>query len=93
MPFTRKQRIYLLERYLATKSYADTIAAFTAEYENTQVPNKSSISHLVKKFRETGSVMNALKIRTRTVLTPEKVKEMGAAFSNTLHSSIRKVAR
>ncbi len=81
MPFTCKQRIYLLERYLATKSYVDTIAAFTAEYEDAQVPNKSSISRLVKKFCETGSAMNTQKNRKRTVLTPEKVKEIGAAFS------------
>ncbi len=93
LPFTRKQRIYLLERYLATKSYADTIAAFTAEYEDAQVPNKSSISQFVKKFCEMGRVMNAPKNQTRTVLTPEKVEEIGASFSDTLHSSIRKVAK
>ncbi len=93
MPFISKQRIYLLERYLATKSYADTIAAFTAKYEDAQVLNKSSISQLVKKFRVMGSVMNAPNNRTRTVLTPEKVKEIGAAFSDTPHSSICKVAR
>ncbi len=40
MPFTHKQHIYLLEHYLVTKSYADTIAAFTTEYEDAQVPNK-----------------------------------------------------
>ncbi len=93
MPFTRKQRIYLLECYLAMKSYAYTIAAFTTKYEDAQVSNKSSISRLVKKFCETGSVMNAPKNRTCTVLTPVKVKEIGAAFSDTPHSSIRKVAR
>ncbi len=93
MPFTCKQRIYLLERYLAMKSYGDMIAAFTAEYEDAQVPNKSSISQLVKTFCETGSMMNAPKNQTCTVLTPEKVEEIRAAFSNTPHSSIRKVAR
>ncbi len=61
MSFTRKQSIYLLKRYLVTKSYADTIAAFTSKNEDEQVPNKSSISQLVKKFCETGSVMNAPK--------------------------------
>ncbi len=93
MPFTHKQRIYLLERYLATKSYADTIVAFTTKYEDAQVSNKSFISRLVKKFCETGSVMNAPKNRTLTVLTPEKVEDIGAAFSDTPHSSIRKVVR
>ncbi len=91
MTFTRKQRIYLLECYLATKSYADTIIAFTAAYEDAQVPNKSSISRLVKTFREMGSVMNALKNRMCTVLIPEKVEEIGAAFSDTQH--ICKVAK
>ncbi len=92
MSFTRKQLIYLLELYLATKSYADTITVFTTEYEDAQVLNKSYNSRLVKKFRETGSVMNAPKNQRRTVLTPEKVEEIGAAFSNTPHSSICKVA-
>ncbi len=93
MPFTRKQHIYLLERYLAMKSYADTIAVFTTEYEDAQVRNKSSISQLVKKFRETRSVMNVPKNQMCTVLTPEKVEEIGAAFSDAPHSLIRKVAR
>ncbi len=93
MPFTHKQLIYLLEYYLATKSYADMIDAFTTEYEDAQVPNKSPISWLVKKFREMGSVMNAPKNRMCTVLTPEKVEENGAAFSDTPHSSIRKMVR
>ncbi len=93
MPFTRKERIYLLERYLATKSYAETITVFTTEYEDAQVPNKSSISRLVKKFCDTGSVMNIPKNQMRTVLTPEKVEEIRAAFSDTPHSLISKVAR
>ncbi len=75
------------------KSYADTIAAFTDKYKDAQIPNKSSISQLVKKFHETGSVMNAPKNRMRTALTPEKVEEIGTTFSDTPHSSIRKVAR
>ncbi len=37
--------------------------------------------------------MNAPKNQTRTMLTPEKVEKIGAAFSDTPHSSIRKVAR
>ncbi len=69
------------------------IAAFTTEYEDAQVPNKSCISRLVKKFCETESVMNTPKNRIRTVLTPEKVEEIGATFSDNPHSSIRKVAR
>ncbi len=93
MPFTRKQCIYLIERHLATKSYAGTIAVFTTEYEDAQVPNKSSISRLVKKCCEMRSVMNAPKNRMRTMLAPEKVEEIGATFSDTPHSSIRKVVR
>ncbi len=93
MPFTGKQCFYLLERYLATKSYADMNTTFTAEYKDTQVPNKSSVSRLVKKFRETWSVMNATKNRMHTMLTSEKVEEIGATFSDTPHSSICKVAR
>ncbi len=56
-----------------TKSFADTIAVFTAEYEDAQVQNKSFISQLVKKFCEMWSVMNAPRNQMRTMLTPEKV--------------------
>ncbi len=73
--------------------FPSLITMFTAGYEDAQVPNKSSISRLVKKIREMGSVMNALKNQTHTVLTPEKVEEIGAAFSDTSHSSIHNVAR
>ncbi len=68
MPFTRKQCIYLLEHYLATKSYADTITLppspdlslldyFSWGYLKdkifeTAVPNKNCVKELWKKFNE-----------------------------------------
>ncbi len=92
MPFTRKQHIYLLERYLATKSYADTIAAFTTEYKDAQFPNKSSISRLVKKFCD-GECDECTKEPNAHCVDTRKSRGNWCHLLRHPHSSIHKVAR
>lgn len=49
--FTQKQRIFILENYFATKSYAQTISEFESKFPTVAPPNKSSIMRLVKISR------------------------------------------
>ncbi|XKL65621.1 hypothetical protein PGB90_009041 [Kerria lacca] len=93
MSFAQDQRVFLLEQYLATKSYGKTMRAFIAKFPDTPAPNKSTISRLLSRFCETGSVADREKKRMRTVLTTEKVEEIGTALQISPHSSLRRVAQ
>lgn len=93
MNFTLQERIFLLERYLATNSYRETIDAFVFKFPDTRAPNKSTISRILARFRETGSVADRQKRRKCTVLTPAKVEEIGNAFSTSPHCSLRRVSQ
>ncbi len=56
--FTDKPRIYIVENYFATKSYQKDISLFEYKFLSDSLPNKLSISCLVKKFYEEGAVKN-----------------------------------
>ena len=80
MVFARAERVFIVEHYFASKSFQATQNAFVNAYPDIPPPNKASIHHLVKKFRSTGSVLNAKREKPRTVLTPEKLNEINAMF-------------
>ncbi len=85
---TKNQRIFLLEQYFHSYSYARCRLEFMRKFPGQDVPNKSSISRLVSKFRATGSVLNKERNRRRHVLTPEKIdaiKELLTQYPSTSH--------
>jgi hypothetical protein len=53
--YSRAERVFILEHYFASKSFAAVREAFSNAYPDKEVPNKT-IRRLVTKFRETGSV-------------------------------------
>jgi hypothetical protein len=48
--------VFILEHYFASKSFAAVREAFSNAYPDKEVPSKTTIHRLVKKFRDTGSV-------------------------------------
>jgi hypothetical protein len=48
-------RVFILKHYFATKSYAAFHEAFSNEYPDKEVPNKTTIHQLVTKCWDTGS--------------------------------------
>jgi hypothetical protein len=48
--------MFILEHYLASKSFAAVREAFSNAYPDKEVPNRTTIHRLVTKFRDTGSV-------------------------------------
>ncbi|PSN38302.1 hypothetical protein C0J52_19165 [Blattella germanica] len=57
------------------------------------VPNKSTIHRLVGKVRETGIFADKKRNRKRTVLTEEKLDDIGACFEQSPHKSLSKLAQ
>jgi hypothetical protein len=58
MSFSQVQRVFIVEHYLASRSYETCQNEFRDTFPNSPVSNKSTISRLVNRFRDTGSVQN-----------------------------------
>jgi hypothetical protein len=71
MVYSRAERVFILENYLASKSFAAVREAFSNAYPDKEVPNKTTIHRLVTASRDTGSVCDMKHARRRTVLTNE----------------------
>jgi hypothetical protein len=56
MVYSRAERVLILERYFASKSFAAVREAFSNEYPDKEVPNKKTIHRLVTTFWDAGSV-------------------------------------
>jgi hypothetical protein len=56
MQLTVEERVFILESYLKTKSYAHCRQSFFEKFRR-QAPGKSAIAKIIKKFRETGSLL------------------------------------
>ncbi|PSN32310.1 hypothetical protein C0J52_15716, partial [Blattella germanica] len=65
---------------------------FIRKFPGVSVPNKSTIHHLVCKVRETGAFADKKQHRKRTVLTEEKLDNIGACFEQSPHKSLSKLA-
>jgi hypothetical protein len=66
MVYSRVERMFILEHYLTSKSFAAVREAFSNAYLDKEVLNKTTIHRLVTKFRETGSVCDRKHVRRRT---------------------------
>jgi hypothetical protein len=64
-----EERLFILESYLKTLSYPHFRQSFFEKFRR-QAPVKSAIAKMVKKFRETGSLLDKNRNRQKSVLTP-----------------------
>ena len=60
MRLTVEERVFILESYLKTMSYDHCRQSFFEKFRR-QAPVKSAIAKMVKKFRETGSLLDMVK--------------------------------
>jgi hypothetical protein len=58
MSFSQLQRVFIVEHYLASRSYLTSQNEFRDTFPASPVPNKSTISRLLNRFRDTGSVQD-----------------------------------
>jgi len=69
MRLTVEERVFILESNLKTTSYAHCRQSFFEKF-GRQAPVKSAIAKMIKKFRETGSLLDKNRNRQKSVLTP-----------------------
>jgi len=72
MRLTVERRVFILESYLKTMSYAHCRQSFLEKFRR-QAPVKSAIAKMIKKFRETGSLR---KVARNMVKRVDKGTEM-----------------
>ena len=56
--WTTQERVWCVQKYLETKSFAKTQHNFLHVFGTEQPPNKSAIFKMVKKFQYAGTVKN-----------------------------------
>jgi len=66
---TVEERVFILESYLKTMSYAHCRQSFFEKFRR-QGPVKSAIAKMIKKFREKGSLLDKNRNRQKSVLIP-----------------------
>jgi hypothetical protein len=69
MRLTAEERVFILESYLKTMSYAHCRQSSFEKFRR-QAPVKSAIAKIIKKFPETGSLLDKNRNRQNSVLTP-----------------------
>ena len=70
-----EERVFILKSYLKTMSYTHCRQSFFEKFRR-QAPVKSAIAKMIKKFRETGSLLNKNRNRQVSVNTRDKCIEM-----------------
>jgi transposase len=87
------ERIYIVETYMATKSYEEVKNKLRLYSPHSAIPANSTIKRLVDKFRVCGSISNKKHQRQRTVLTDEKVLEIQGDIIDNPNVSTRRLAQ
>jgi hypothetical protein len=91
MRLTVEERVFILESYLKTTSYVHCRQSFFEKFRRP-APVKSVIAKLIKKFRETGLLLDKIRIRQMSVLTPEILQDIQTAITRPPHKSSLKLS-
>jgi len=66
MRLTVEESVFIVESHLKTMSYAHCRQSFFEKFRR-QAPVKSAIAKMIKKFRETGSLLDKNRNRQKSV--------------------------
>jgi hypothetical protein len=80
MRLTVEERVFILENYLKTMSYAHCRQNFFEKFRR-QAPVNRAIAKMIKKFRETGSLLDKNRYRQKSVLTPGILRDIQTAIT------------
>jgi Fe2+ or Zn2+ uptake regulation protein len=80
MSFSQVQRVFIVEHYLASRSYLTCENEFRDTFPDSPVPNKPTIYRLVNRFRDTGSVQDRNRSGRPSVLNDDT--ERGGHFQH-----------
>ena len=88
---TVEERVFILESYLKTMSYIHCRQSYFEKF-GRQVPVKSAIAKMIKKFCKTGSLLDKNRNRQKSVLTPGIQQDIQMAITRSPHKSLRKLS-
>ncbi|KAJ4447010.1 hypothetical protein ANN_08998 [Periplaneta americana] len=92
--FSLRERVYMYNTYIkCRRSCAKTRKKFRMKFPNSPVPSAKTIRRLANKCKETGSVNNRKINRKRSVLTEEKLDEIGERLEQTPQKSLKRLAQ
>jgi hypothetical protein len=91
MRLTVEERVFILESYLKMMSYAHCRRSFFEKFRR-QAPVKSTIAKMIKKFRETGLLLDKNRNRQKSLLTPGILQDIQMAVTRSPHKSLRKLS-
>jgi hypothetical protein len=89
--FSQDQRVFILEHYISTRSYAECQNAFRNSFPDSVVPNKSTIQRLVKCFRENESVGEKRRSGRPSVLSNDSLEDIRARLLQSPRKLLRKL--
>jgi hypothetical protein len=73
MSFSQEQRVFIVGHYFASHSYAHVADEFRWEYPDSAVSNNLTITKIINRFWECGSVSDRKRSRRPAILTEAKV--------------------
>jgi len=92
MKYTIEECVFLVESRIKSNSLADCQNMFAYKYPDSELPSRPMITKLFRKWRTTGSVGDAKRIRRSSVLTQEKLELISQTMQNTPTTSLRRLA-
>jgi transposase len=82
--FSQVQRVFIVENFLASRSYETYQNDFKDTFSDSFVTNKSTISRLVNRFHDTRSVQDRNRSGRPSVLSDDMLASLNAVdISNT----------
>jgi transposase len=91
--FSQDQRVFILEHYFSTRSYAECQNAFRNSFPDSVVPNKSTIQRLVERFREAGSTGKKRRSGRPSVLSNNSSEDIRTRLLQSPRKSLRKLSQ
>ena len=92
MVFSKDERVFIIESYFAYKSYKRVKDKFRLKFPNSAVPNNTTITRLINKFRETGSVQDRKSTGRPSVLTEQVLDNVKQRLTASPRKSLRKLS-
>jgi hypothetical protein len=93
MVFPQDQRVFILEHYFSTLSYAECHNAFRNSFPDSAVPNKSTIQRLMERFCETRSIGEKRRSGCPSVLSNDSLEDIRACLLPSPRKSSRKLSQ
>lgn len=92
MSFSQEQRVFIVERYFTSRSYVRVVNEFRDKYPDAVVPNNSTITRLIARFRECGSVADRKRTGRPAILTDAKLEEVRDVMLQSPSKSLRRLS-